>query len=105
MSSVVDVGYCVSGVGGRGRGGLGSGFAVGGARPDNTNFIVDGFSDYDPRTGGTQAMPNYDAVEEFQIQTAGSAAEYGRMAGAVINMLLRTAPTPFPRPPSQSSPP
>lgn len=87
--TVTDLAYLISGVGRRARGGLGSGFVVGGARADNTNFILDGFSDYDPRTGGAQAMPNYDAVQEFRVQTTGSAAEFGHMAGGVMNIVLR----------------
>ncbi len=87
--TVTDLAYLVSGVGRNARGGLGSGFVVGGARADNTNFILDGFSDYDPRTGGAQAMPNYDAVQEFRVQTTGSVAEFGHMAGGVMNIVLR----------------
>ncbi len=88
--TVTDLGYLVSGVSRRASGGLGSGFVIGGARADNTNFVVDGFSDYDPRTGGPQTMPNYDAVEEFRVQTTGSTAEYGRLAGGVMDMVLRS---------------
>jgi hypothetical protein len=87
---ITDLAYLRSGVARRASGGLGSGFVIGGARADNTNFIVDGFSDYDPRTGGAQVTPNYDAVEEFRVQTAGNTAEYGRLAGGVMNMVLRS---------------
>ena len=87
--TVTDLAYLISGVGRKARGGLGSGFVVGGARADNTNFILDGFSDYDPRTGGAQAMPNYDAVQEFRVQTTGSVAEFGHMAGGAMNIVLR----------------
>jgi hypothetical protein len=87
---VTELAYLRSGVSRRASGGLGSGYVVGGARADNTNFIVDGFSDYDPRTGGAQLVPNYDAIEEFRVQTSGNTAEYGRLAGGVMNMILRT---------------
>jgi hypothetical protein len=87
---VLDLAYLRSGVGRRASGGLGSGFVVGGARADNTNYILDGFSDYDPRTGGAQVSPNYDAVEEFRVQTTGNTAEYGRLAGGVMDMVLRS---------------
>ena len=64
--TVTDLAYLLAGVVRRAHGGLGSGFVVGGARADNTNFIVDGFSDYDPRTGGAQAcrttMPSRNSV-------------------------------------------
>jgi hypothetical protein len=93
--TITDLAYLASGVSRRARGGLGSGYAVSGARTDNTNFIVDGFSDYDPRTGGAQAMPNWDSVQEFRVQTTGSAAEYGRMAGGVIDMVLRNGTNQF----------
>jgi hypothetical protein len=92
---VTDLAYLASGVSRRARGGLGSGYAVSGARTDNTNFIVDGFSDYDPRTGGAQATPNWDSVQEFRVQTTGSAAEYGRLAGGVIDMVLRNGTNQF----------
>src|SRR5579863_8414117 len=88
--TITDLAYLASGVARRAAGGLGSGFVVGGARADNTNFILDGFSDYDPRTGGPEVMPNYDAIEEFRIQTTGNTAEYGHMAGGVLNMVLRS---------------
>jgi len=87
---VTDLAYLRSGVSRRASGGLGSGYVVGGARSDNTNFLVDGFSDYDRRTGNAQVMPNYDAIEEFRVQTSGNTAEYGRLAGGVMNIALRT---------------
>jgi hypothetical protein len=87
---VTELAYLRLGVSRRASGGLGSGYVVGGARADNTNFIVDGFSDYDPRTGGAQLVPNYDAIEEFRVQTSGNTAEYGRLAGGVMNMILRS---------------
>ena len=87
--TVTDLAYLIAGVNRKARGGLGSGFVVGGARADNTNFIVDGFSNYDARSGGQQSPPNYDAVQEFRVQTTGSAAEYGHMAGGVMNVILR----------------
>jgi len=87
--TITDVGYFGPGVARRAAGGLGSGFVVGGARADSTNFLLDGFSDHDPRTGSTEVMPNWDAVEEFRVQATGEAAEYGRMAGGVMTVVLR----------------
>lgn len=87
--TITDLGYFGPGVARRAAGGIGSGFVIGGARADSTNFLLDGFSDHDPRTGGTEVMPNWDAIEEFRIQATGEAAEYGRMAGGVMTVVLR----------------
>lgn len=88
--SITDLGYFGPGVARRAAGALGSGFVIGGARADSTNFLVDGLNDHDPRTGGIEVMPNWDAIEEFRIQAAGQAAEYGRMAGGVMTARLRS---------------
>jgi hypothetical protein len=88
--TITDLGYFGPGVARRAAGGLGSGFVIGGARADSTNFLLDGLNDHDPRTGGTEVMPNYDAIEEFRVQTTGEAAEYGRMAGGVMTVVLRS---------------
>jgi hypothetical protein len=68
----------------------GSQFAINGARPDNTNFIIDGFSARDPLFGGPVSSPNLDSMQEFKMQTNSFSAEYGRMAGGVMNMVLKS---------------
>ena len=85
-----DLAYLVPGVGEKAQGGSGSNFAVNGARADNTNFIIDGFNDQNPRAGGVQASPPLDAMMEFKMQTTGYSAEYGRLAGGTMNMVLRS---------------
>jgi Carboxypeptidase regulatory-like domain/TonB-dependent Receptor Plug Domain/TonB dependent receptor len=41
-------------------------------------------------TGGTNSLVSVDALEEFQVQTSGYAAEFGRMPGAQISILTRS---------------
>jgi hypothetical protein len=41
-------------------------------------------------TGGTNSLVSVDALEEFQVQTSGYTAEYGRMPGAQITILTRS---------------
>ena len=67
----------------------GSFASVNGARPTNTNFYVDGFDNRNPRGGAAQVRPNIDALQEFKMETSGYSAEYGRMAGGILNMTLR----------------
>ena len=85
-----DLALLVPGVSPNAPGGLGSAFAINGARADNTNFIIDGFNDQNPRGGAAQARPNIDALEEFKMQTSNYSPEYGRLAGGVMNMVTKT---------------
>lgn len=85
-----DLAFLVPGVMRRAQGGQGSAFAVNGARADNTNFVVDGFNNQNPRGGAAQARPNLDAMQEFKMQTSNYSAEFGRLAGGVMNMVLKT---------------
>lgn len=86
----VDLAYFVAGVLPRAPGGQGSALNINGARADNTNFVIDGFNNQNPRGAAAQARANVDAVQEFKTQVSGYSAEYGRLAGGVINTVLRS---------------
>ncbi len=68
----------------------GSFASINGARPTNTNFYVDGFDNRNVRGGAAQVRPNIDALQEFKMEVSGYSAEYGRMAGGILNMSLRS---------------
>jgi hypothetical protein len=85
-----DLGLLVAGITPNTTNLQGSQFAINGARPDNTNFIIDGFSARDPLFGGPVSSPNLDSMQEFKMQTNSFSAEYGRMAGGVMNMVLKS---------------
>ena len=85
-----DLAFLTPGVTQKASGGQGSNFNINGARADNTNFIIDGFNDQNPRGAAIQVQPNLDALEEFKMQTTGYSAEYGRLAGGVMNMVLKS---------------
>jgi len=85
-----DLAFLVAGVSEKAEGGQGSSFAVNGARADNTNFVIDGFNNRNVRLGAAQARPNLDAMQEFKMQTTGYSAEYGRLAGGTMNMVLKS---------------
>ena len=72
------------------QGGAGSFASINGARGDNTNFRVDGFDDRNVRGAAAQYRPNVDAMQEFKMEVSGYSAEYGKMAGGVLNMVLRS---------------
>ncbi len=68
----------------------GSPYQVNGARADSGDILIDGFSDESPRDAGAQVSPPLDSLQEFKLQTSNYSAEYGRLAGGVTNMLLKT---------------
>jgi hypothetical protein len=85
-----DLSFLVPGVSRRAQGGQGSSLSVNGARADNTNFFIDGFNNQNARGGGANARPPIDAMQEFKMQVTGYPAEYGRLAGGALNMVLKT---------------
>jgi outer membrane receptor protein involved in Fe transport len=85
-----DLTILVPGVAPIAQGGNGSAIAINGARSDNTNFVIDGFNDQNPRGGTAQARPNIDALQEYKLQTSNYSAETGRLAGGVMNMVLKS---------------
>ena len=90
-----DLAFLVPGVMPKAEGGQGGPLNVNGARADSTNFYVDGFSNRDARGGGAQVSPNMNALQEFKVEVSGYSAEYGRMAGGILNMALRSGGNQF----------
>jgi hypothetical protein len=68
----------------------GSFAAINGARADSTNFLVDGIDDRNVRGAAAQLRPNIDAMQEFKMEVSGYSAEYGKMAGGILNMVLKS---------------
>ena len=72
-----------------------SGFNAHGQWAAQNNFILDGV-DNNSHIPGVQdrkaqvLVPNLDAVQEIQVQTSNYTAEFGRGAGAVMNMSLKS---------------
>lgn len=72
------------------QGGKGSPYVVNGARADASNVTIDGFNDQNPRDAGAQARPPLEGLQEFKLQTSGFSADYGRLAGGVVSMVLKS---------------
>ena len=85
-----DLAFLVPGVLPKAQGGQGSFAAINGARADSTNFYVDGFNNRNARGAAAQVRPNMGAMQEFKMEVSGYSAEIGRMAGGVLNMVLRS---------------
>jgi len=68
---------------------------VNGNRQRQTNFLLDGGINNNLfRNGGNQA-PNPDTVEEFHLLTSNFDAEFGRLAGGVINVVTKSGTNQF----------
>ena len=77
----------------RGNRGLGVMMAVGGARPEQTSYWIDGVSVNDYAGGGPGNVLGLslgvDAIEEFSVITSNAPANYGKTSGGVINAVTR----------------
>lgn len=70
-------------------------FVVNGNYQAQNNFIIDGV-DNNQGTTNAQSLsaqvvqPSPDAISEFKVQTNGYSAEFGRSAGAVVNVSIKS---------------
>jgi len=64
--------------------------AVNGQHGYNNNFIIDGLDDNERYIGTIVVKPAMDALAEFKLVTNGYAAELGRTAGGVINLVTKS---------------
>ncbi|WP_263366263.1 TonB-dependent receptor [Edaphobacter bradus] len=73
--------------------GLGAQLTIGGNRPQQNSYRLDGVNINDYANGGpgsvSGATLGVDAVQEFNVITSDAPAQYGRMSGGVINSITR----------------
>ena len=84
-----DLVFNVAGVAPSEEGTKGSAFVAGGARSDSTNIIVDGMNNTNPRDSTAEAAPPLDSLQEFKVSTSNYSAEYGRVAGPVVSLVIK----------------
>ena len=68
----------------------GAEIVVNGTPPEGNNFILDGVSDNMEFSGTIAARPPMDSLQEFAVQVSQYSSEFGRGAGGVINMSLKS---------------
>ena len=71
-------------------GSAGAGGAIGGTRPRDNNFTVDGVDDNNLGQTGPNSTVIFDAVQEFALQTNQFSAEYGHSAGGQFNLVTKS---------------
>ncbi|HEY2930576.1 MAG TPA: hypothetical protein VGK99_02435 [Acidobacteriota bacterium] len=71
-------------------------FSVNGMRLRSNNFMIDGQDSNDPSVSGRQQpINNTDIVQEVRLITNQFAAEYGRSAGSVMNIITKSGSNRF----------
>ena len=67
-----------------------SGFHVAGGREVSNNFLLDGIDNNDLYINRIVVSPPLDTVREFRLHSSGYKAEFGRSAGAQVNVVSRS---------------
>lgn len=79
--------------------GLGSQLTIGGSRPEQINYRLDGVSINDYANGSPGSVSGLllgvDAVQEFSVIRSNAPAQYGRMSGGVVNSITRSGTNQF----------
>ena len=73
----------------------GEGVATAGTRTDAANFILDGVVNKSDRNGSVGVNTSIDSIREFKVETSTYTAEYGRSAGAQINVVSKSGGNKF----------
>ena len=64
--------------------------AVNGARTSANNYMIDGTDNNEGWNGYVSLYLSVDAIQEFKVQTGMSTAEFGRSAGAEVNLVTKS---------------
>jgi Carboxypeptidase regulatory-like domain/TonB-dependent Receptor Plug Domain len=89
-----DLAYLTGGVIPKGDGGDGQ-YAVNGARADNVSFLIDGMNNVQRRNTGAMITPPLEGVQEFKMMTSGYSAEFGRFAGGILSVVMKSGTNRF----------
>lgn len=73
----------------------GEGLATAGTRTDSSNFILDGVVNRSDRNASVGVNTSVDSIREFKVETSTYSAEYGRTAGAQINVVSKSGTNKF----------
>lgn len=73
----------------------GEGLATAGTRTDASNYILDGVVNKSDRNGSVGVNTSIESIREFKVETSTYTAEYGRSAGAQINVVSKSGTNSF----------
>lgn len=87
---VLNLSLYSAGVSSAGGIGFGTGPSVGGQRPSNNNFMVDGIDNNDRATTGPVIAVTNEAVAEFSLLQNQYSAEFGHSTGGQFNTIVKS---------------
>ncbi|MDX1984642.1 MAG: carboxypeptidase regulatory-like domain-containing protein, partial [Bryobacteraceae bacterium] len=87
---VLNLSLYSAGVASNGGIGFGTGPSVGGQRPSNNNFMVDGIDNNDRATTGPVIAVTNEAVAEFSLLQNQFSSEFGHSTGGQFNTIVKT---------------
>lgn len=90
LSGVLNLSLLNAGVANAGGIGEGEGPSVGGQRPRNNNFMIEGIDNNDKATTGALAFVPNDAVGEFTLLQNQFSAEFGHSSGGQFNINIKS---------------
>jgi hypothetical protein len=94
-SGVLNLSLLQAGVATSGSVGIGSGPAIGGQRPANNSFTIEGIDNNNRSvTGPVVSIPN-DAVAEFTVQQNQFSPEFGHSSGGQFNTVIKSGSNAF----------
>src|SRR5579875_8346 len=71
-----------------------TGYNYNGSRSDENMYMINGIDNIDINSN-LELSPPIDAIQEFQVQTANYSAEFGRAAGGIVQVELRSGTDQF----------
>src|SRR5215472_11879963 len=69
--------------------------SVNGQRESANSFLVNGGDVEESVNNGASIVPTLDSIEEFRLMTSSFNAEYGRFAGAIVNVVTKSGTNQF----------
>ncbi|HEY7303867.1 MAG TPA: carboxypeptidase regulatory-like domain-containing protein [Bryobacteraceae bacterium] len=87
---VLNLSLLGAGVANAGAVGMGEGPSVGGQRPNNNNFTIEGIDNNEKTTTGALAFVPNDAVSEFTLLQNQFSAEFGHSSGGQFNTNIKS---------------
>lgn len=73
----------------------GASISVNGQPPDQNNWMIDGVDNNAIMFGLAVVVPSTEAIREFRFETSNYSAEYGRAAGGVVNLQIKSGSNDF----------
>jgi hypothetical protein len=94
-SGVINLSLLTAGVASNGAVGVGAGPSIGGQRPRNNNFTIEGIDNNEKATTGPLVQVPNDAVAEFSLLQNNFSPQFGHSSGGQFNQVVKSGTNQF----------